>query len=147
MRSAVLTRLETSGVGTFGLLVTDSEFECKTGELPWRLNEVGKSCIPPGVYLCKMEYSPKHKREVYHVKNVPGRSDVEIHSANYMGDTEQGFKSELLGCVSLGMSVCDIEGQRGVSQSKKAIASFEADMQKADFELTVEWSPGVGPTE
>ena len=145
MRQARLTREETSAQGTFGTLETDSGLKLATGELPWRLNEGGKSCIIPGEYPCNWRFSPKHDRKVYHVDKVAGRSDIEIHAGNYCGDVAQDFKSDVLGCILLGGAVGDLTGQRGVLRSKKAIADFEDDMQGADFKLIVGWADGIGP--
>lgn len=145
MRSARLYRTETSAQGTFGLLETDDGEKYCTGELPWRLNEQGKSCIPPGSYVCKLQPSAHFKRKLYHLQDVPGRTDVMIHSGNFCGDADQGFKSDVLGCILEGESVGDIDGQRAVLRSADALADFMAGMDGEDFTLEVAWAPGVGP--
>lgn len=142
MKSATLTRTETGDAGTFGTLVTESGFQCYTGELPWRGNESGKSCIPEGVYTCARANSPKHG-PCYYVTEVPKRSDIEIHSANWMGDESKGLKCQLLGCIAPGRAIMDIAGQKGVSSSKDALASLEADLEKEPFTLTIVWADGV----
>lgn len=139
MRKATLTRQQTSAEGTFGQLVTDSGFSCHTGELPYRENAPGRSCIPAGVYPCEMRYSDKHRANVYHVDGVKGRSDIEIHSANWMGDTAQGFKCQLLGCIAPGREIGYLEGQLAMIASKDALAALQADLVNAEFELTISW--------
>jgi hypothetical protein len=81
---------------TGGHLFVDGKRECYTIELPWRDNQPGASCIPEGEYPISIYYSEKHKREVMLLHDVPGRSMVEIHIANYPAD--------LLGCIGVGMS-------------------------------------------
>lgn len=144
MRKATLTRQQTSAEGTFGQIVTDSGFTCHTGELPYRDNSPGRSCIPAGVYPCSMRYSEKHRANVYHVDGVKGRSDIEIHSAKWMGDTAQGFKCQLLGCIAPGQEFGYLEGQKAMVSSNAAVAALENDLNRADFELTIDW---VNPLE
>lgn len=142
MRKATLTRTETGETGTFGILVTDSGFSCYTGELPWKNNIQGKSSIPDGIYQCIRSDSTKHGM-CYHVQGVTGRTDIEIHSANWMGDVDKGLKCQLLGCIAPGRAIIDIIGQKGVSSSRDALYSLEEDLEKKPFELTIKWSNGV----
>ena len=142
MKSAILLRTETGDQGTFGKITTDSGFMCYSGELPWRNNEPEKSCIPEGKYRCNWRFSPKHGL-CYHVEGVPGRSNVEIHSANWMGDKAQGLKCELLGCIAPGVSVDVLDGQRAVIRSKSALLALQAALWREPFDLTVKWGSGV----
>jgi len=143
MRRAILTRTETGDEGTFGTLLTDTGFTCRTGELPWRdLNKDGHgdqnvSCIPAGKYLCRFKNSPSHG-PCYHVENVPGRVGIEIHAANFMGDKLKGKRCELRGCIAPGLAVKEIHGQRGISSSRDALAALEEDLGESDFELVIE---------
>jgi hypothetical protein len=141
-RFAVLTRTETDDSGTFGTLTTDNGFFCYTGELPWRENASGRSCIPAGVYRAVWATSPRHG-ECYHLQKVEGRTDIEIHSANWMGDEAKGLKCQLLGCIAPGRAIMDIVGQKGVSSSKEALAFLVADLEKEPFLLTINWKDGV----
>ena len=136
MRKVSLIRTETSDEGTFGHVLTDSGFECYTGELPWRDNSGGKSCIPKGIYQCQRKISPKHG-PCYYVLNVLNRTDVEIHSGNFCGDTDLKLKSDVLGCILLGNSIGEIAGQKALVSSRDAIARFEADLEGNPFELSV----------
>jgi hypothetical protein len=143
MKKAILTRTETSDEGTFGTLLTDSGFTCRTGELPWRdlngdgVSDLGASCIPPGKYLCIWRDSPKFG-PCYHVEDVPGRTKILIHSANFMGDKSKGFRCQLEGCIAPGLAVKVLNGQKGVSSSREALSRLESDLGLEPFELTIE---------
>lgn len=142
MRTAKLIRDTFLDDGTFGRFILDDETEFCSGELPWKNNQHDISCIPTGTYLCKWMESPKHGW-CYHVTGVPNRSVIEIHVANFMGDTALGKFSELLGCISLGMSIriMNKDGyppQTGVALSKHAIDLFEDNVNQEDFNLTIE---------
>lgn len=58
---------------------------------------------------------------MYGVANVPGRSHILIHSANLAGDVELGYKSQLHGCVALGLRLGKIGNQRAALVSRPAI--------------------------
>ena len=58
-RYATLCRLRRGDQGTRGMLFFE-DFNCHTIELPWRENQRGISCIPPGEYECKIRISPKY---------------------------------------------------------------------------------------
>jgi hypothetical protein len=128
--------METGDEGTFGELVTDSGFSCKTGELPWRENLPNESSIPLGKYLCTWRESSRHGM-CYHIEGVPGRSGVEIHSANFMGDKSKGFRCELLGCIAPGLDVGSLNGQKAVVFSREARTGLEDDLARETFELTI----------
>jgi len=146
MRKAVLTRIETGDEGTFGEILTDSGFKCFSGELPWRNNAPGKSCIPAGIYVCQYLFSPKHGKcyHVDHITAVKGRSDIQIHSANWMGDETRGKKCQLLGCIAPGLKMGVLGGQKAVLASKQALGALEADLDRAEFELTISWGKIIG---
>ena len=80
--------------GTNGLLTIGSHSDplCYTIELPWRNNEVNRSCIPEGTYVLKRRYSHKFRWHL-HLADVPGRSYILIHPANHA-------QSELKGCIA-----------------------------------------------
>ena len=80
--------------GTFGVLLGDGDEPfALTLELPWRNNEVGKSCIPAGTYTCKRVLSPKFGN-TFEVTNVQGRSHILFHRGNVDDDTH--------GCILVG---------------------------------------------
>ena len=94
-RSAVLTRQGSTPAGTLGEIATDTGKSYKTVERPWVDNLQGVSCIPPGRYLCRFQWSEKHGRPLYHALGVPGREEIEIHAANVF--------EQLLGCIAVGL--------------------------------------------
>lgn len=150
MKRVFLIRTETGDEGTFGKLTIDN-FKCFTVELPWRNNEKGKSCIPSGIYIFRWSKSPKHGEcfEADQSDNAPGRTDIQIHSANWAGNVDRGYISQLEGCVSLGRAIAMIEipgggkKQKGVTASKDATRAFEAIMGKEPFELEIKWDESV----
>jgi hypothetical protein len=135
-RQVLITRTETGDEGTFGNILTDRGLRLRCGELPWRANEPGRSCIPTGTYLCVWALSPT-KGWVYHVIRGPGRLDIEIHPANFMGDRILGMRCELEGCIALGTGVGPMNGQRAILNSRKAFSMFYEDMKEEPFQLTI----------
>ena len=72
-------------------------YECKSIELPWINNRSNVSCIPEGTYPWeKVAYSSAFNYQHIHIKDVPGRSGIKIHVANYV--------SQLRGCVAPGLT-------------------------------------------
>jgi hypothetical protein len=131
---AELKRLTSGDTGTFGVLSVDGK-SWITGELPWRNNAKGKSCVPEGEYRVWWGRSPKHGM-CYHVLDVPGRQLIQIHSGNYCGDKERGWKSDVEGCILLGKDVVDLE-QRMVTSSRMAMREFHAHMKERGFTLRI----------
>ena len=135
MKRAILIRVSTNDVGTFGHLICE-DFHCRTGELPWRNNEPFFSCIPVGVYVC--HFGPSNQfGEAYEAKDVPYRTKILIHLGNWCGDKKKGYKRDAKGCILLGRLVGRLEGQKAVVTSKKTMARFHAYMENEDFELTL----------
>lgn len=140
MRRITLTRLESSDHGTFGTIqVPDDEWlhYFYAGELPWRDNRSSVSCIPTGLYKVDRVDWLKHNKKVFMVLNVPGRGGILIHSANYMGDSLKGFKTQLQGCIALGERLGVMEGQKALLLSAPAIRRFEALLDGKPFELEI----------
>lgn len=101
---------------------TLGELECEglllySMELPWRDNQVGISCIPVGEYEIVKHNSPRFG-PCYWVKEVPGRSEILIHPAN--------FVRQLRGCIAPGLSMADIDGDGNidVTSSKAAMSQL-----------------------
>jgi hypothetical protein len=91
--------------GTFGRLFVYSDedisrasvlFRCFTLELPWIENMKEKSCIPVGCYIIE-KGNFRNKYDNYELRNVIGRTDVEMHRVNIV--------EELEGCVGLGTNL------------------------------------------
>lgn len=152
MRQAVLQRVESSDEGTFGRLSILNEltgetvFSCATLELPWRDNAHGVSCIPPGVYEFRWRTDSPAHGECYEAVNVPGRTNIQIHSANLAGDESKGYAKQLDGCIAPGVTVVNFKAgtkpaadrdQRGVAASKSAVAGLVDALRKEPFILTV----------
>lgn len=146
MKRGVLTRYETGDDGTFGILADDAGFKVHTIELPWRDNAKGESCIPDGTYTFRWRTdSPKHGEcyEMVPDAEAPGRTNVQIHSANFAGDVAKGKKCQLLGCIAPGKSVGVLEGQKAVLDSKAAIRALADNFNRESFELVIRWEEGL----
>lgn len=111
---ATLRRAPSTDAGTFGVL-TFGRTTVHTTELPWRNNRAQRSCIPAGAYLCKMVQSPKFG-VVYQVLDVPNRSHVLIHPANFGGDVEMGWETELQGCIAPALRLGEMQNDYGRMQ-------------------------------
>src|SRR4030065_250290 len=107
METVYIYRFAEDDCGTQGILCAHGFF-CKTLELPWRNNQKGKSCIPPGNYKCVVRQSPS-KGMVYHLYGVKDRSNILIHLGNWAGDADKGLKSDVAGCILLGQHFDIIE--------------------------------------
>jgi len=84
------------------------EFTCKTLELPWLDNETGISCIPEGHYDVIPRTSKKYKNHL-HILDVPERSYILIHPANFVGsDNPRTGHSDLRGCIAVGSKFGDL---------------------------------------
>jgi hypothetical protein len=116
---------------TLGKLYFGEDF-VETLELPWKDNEPRVSCIPEGIYEVERTYSPSFKRKLWLVKNVPNRSGIRIHSANYV--------SQLLGCIAPGLTRHDLNGDGivDVTNSVKALGLMN-DSIPDKFTLEIIW--------
>lgn len=133
---AMLMRETSQEDGTYGILTLPDGSSFHTLELPWLNNETGKSCIPPGTYKAEMRDSPKFG-PVYEVKGVPNRSAILIHAGNTAGNVDRGLKSDVQGCILLGLSRGRISNQSAVLESKPALASFMQKMGGRPFTLNI----------
>ena len=94
------------------------------------------------VYLCALVKSPRFGR-VYGLQDVPGRSHVLIHSANFAGDVDKGWTTQLQGCIAPALRVGQMRNNAGVMQaaglvSRPALARLMewADGQPFELEIT-----------
>lgn len=129
--------------GTPGELATDTGFRCYTLELPWRDNASDVSCVPAGTYTAKFQHSNHFKTDLYHLQDVPNRSDVMIHSGNFGGDKSLGYKSDILGCILLGLETGELDGQLAVMSSRTALAQFHLAAKGEDITVNIIDSPMV----
>ena len=79
---------------TCGELWLDGQFFCFTLEPVTRTDDVKPRAIPKGSYDLEILISPRFKRLMPHVMNVPGFEGILIHYGNYPKDTE--------GCLLVG---------------------------------------------
>lgn len=70
-----------------GSLEVDGLFECFTLER-------AEVAIPAGQYRIRLVFSPHMSRELAQLENVPGRSEIDIHSGNTCADSK--------GCILVG---------------------------------------------
>lgn len=141
MKRATITRSQSTDEGTFSPLWLDDGPKLMCLELPWRDNATGASCIPPGLYRCEIVNSPRFGR-VYEVRDVPSRSNILLHAANFAGDTAKGFYSQLLGCIAPCTAVGALNTpagkvQRAGMNSKVALASLMSWAGGVPFELEI----------
>lgn len=98
----------------FGILLIDTFFLCHTLE-----NKMKE--IPAGVYGIQFYASPKNKVTVPLLKDVPGRSEIEIHIANW--------PIELEGCIAVGTARTD----KQVISSSDAFRSLMTRLDRNTF--------------
>jgi Family of unknown function (DUF5675) len=98
-----------------GLFFPTGERICHTIERPWNGGDNAQcvSAILPGTYELKLEPSNHFHRDLLHLQNVPARTHVMIHPANY--------PSQLEGCIAPGL----IPIKYGVEMSHEAVAKIE----------------------
>lgn len=108
------TKTQTLGSFTYYQDRVKLVFSCKTLELEVDCNAVRDDAIPSGYYKVVKRYSPKYKWH-FHITDVPNRSYILIHNANY--------SRQLLGCVAVGASHTDIDGDglTDVTSSKSTL--------------------------
>lgn len=118
-----LYRVASSEKGTFGVLVINDLPFCVTMELPWRDNKTEISCIPAGTYKWKRHVSQNVSKasdyKVIWLQDVPGRSYIYIHVANW--------PSEVKGCIGVGMRFGHAK-EYGVLESKTAMEALLAQL-------------------
>jgi hypothetical protein len=130
MDKVELRRYLNAAEGTCGIFIVNKVPICQTLENPDLNNEPYVSCIPSGTYRCKLIRSPKYGK-VYHVQDVPGRSEILIHSGNLVTHT--------LGCVLTGTELdTDKASILRVKYSKRALRKFHRALDWCpEFELIV----------
>lgn len=130
---AILKRGLNTDEGTFGVL-SFGLHTVYTTELPWRDNLQQKSCIPLGSYKCALVSSPKFGR-VYGVANVKNRSNVLIHSANFGGNTDLGYTTQLHGCIAPAMKTGHMKNKAGKMQRAGLVS-------RPALNLLMQWADG-----
>ncbi len=137
MKTANIYREPTTPKEMLGKLICE-EFNCLTLERPDLNNAPQISAIPTGTYQCKYTRSTRLSKLAgqdyftYEVLNVPNRSGIRIHSANYY--------SELEGCIALGIIEQDLnhDGELDIVSSRQAIIDFEKFINHEEFTLIIQ---------
>lgn len=94
-----------------GKLYLNGEFISYTLELAWKNNQKSISCVPRGVYDCKIRLAKDSASRNYDhliLEDVPNRSYILFHRGNSAKDSK--------GCVLTGM----MRGDNVIYQSKTA---------------------------
>jgi hypothetical protein len=140
MKTLQLKRFWSINHGTVGALYFEGRLICYTMELPWNENKTNLSCVPPGTYRCfYLERSGSGKyRKVWHVKAVPGRSGILIHSGNYAGVGE-GLRSDSRGCILPAARIGVLSNQVAGIASRKALGVLRKIIGKNEFQLEISW--------
>ena len=76
-------------------------FGCLCIERGDRNNKRNVSNVPPGTYPLVYEYSPRFRKHLWELKDVPNRSECKIHQAN--------FWDQLNGCIAPGLRLKDLD--------------------------------------
>jgi hypothetical protein len=139
-----LLRNEHDEKGTFGALFLDGNFCCYSGELPWYGNIERRSCIPAGAYRATWRTSPRFG-PCYHLAEVPKRSHILIHRGNFCGSILDGFKTETLGCILVGLEIGTLLNQKAVLRSGEAFDRLSSRTRNVDLDVVVRWKHGVNP--
>lgn len=114
--------------------------DLETLERAWRNNEVGKSCIPPGIYpLLYRDWGTFYDRYnaawehdfVVEIGNVPGRSAILFHVGNTESDSE--------GCILVG----DTRGVNSIGNSRKGYQEFYRNMAEAKPDYIIITQPEI----
>ena len=148
--------------GTFGLIKAFNEllveiYNAVTMERPAAGVDV-HPCIPAGTYHCELAVSPAFYAQgldlgygrgmVYHVLNVPGRTSILMHPANWPVEIVKAgdpHHLQLEGCIALGAAVAmlqvpppDGRTLKGITSSVEACRAFLQAMQGQPFDLTIQ---------
>lgn len=112
---------------TIGKLYIDNQYFCDTLEDTVRKDGekvYGQTAIPAGMYRVKKTFSPRFKKVLPEILEVPNFSGVRIHAGNTAKDTE--------GCVLLGLN----KTKGAVINSQNAVAFF-MDRTPDEFDLVI----------
>jgi hypothetical protein len=111
---ALLQRFAYLESGTLGKL-SIGDWSSYTIERPWKDNQPNVSCIPEGTYACQ-PFSGTRFQDVIQLMDVPGRSYILIHVANFPHDVE--------GCIGVGDRFVSDALEPAVYNSKKTLAKL-----------------------
>ena len=92
---------------TSGYLAVNNKIICYTLERPWADNMQNISAVPPGRYPAIIRYDHTDHWRI-ELKNVPGRTNVQIHVGNQVDDS----KGCILVGLDLGADLCSLGRSR-----------------------------------
>ncbi len=137
MERIILNRKIFSDLSTIGNLILEGEDFCNTIELSCRReNSHGKLAIPEGTFRLEKTFSPKFKKDMWEVMDVPGRTGIRIHSANYASDLE--------GCISVGVYSKMIPEFIGMSRATLERLNQRLEAMKGEIWISI---TGGGPKD
>ena len=119
-----LNRIFLSSSATIGELLINDKHLCDTLEdrvRPEGEKVYGKTAIPEGTYEVKLTHSPRFKKILPEILNVPNFSGIRIHTGNSSKDTE--------GCILVG--TWDGEKEDWVGSSKIAFDELMTLLEEA----------------
>lgn len=119
-----LNRIFLGSSATIGELLVNDKHLCDTLEdrvRPEGEKVYGKTAIPEGTYEVKLTHSPRFKKILPEILNVPNFSGIRIHTGNSSKDTE--------GCILVG--TWDGEKEDWVGSSKIAFDELMALLEEA----------------
>lgn len=119
-----LNRIFLGTVATIGELWINDSHLCDTLEdrvRPEGEKVYGQTAIPEGTYEVKLTYSPRFKKILPEILNVPNFSGIRIHTGNSSKDTE--------GCILVG--TWDGKKEDWISDSRKAFDELMSLLQEA----------------
>lgn len=119
-----LNRIFLGSSATIGELLINDKHLCDTLEdrvRPEGEKVYGKTAIPEGTYEVKLTHSPRFKKILPEILNVPNFSGIRIHTGNSSKDTE--------GCILVG--TWDGEKEDRVGSSKIAFDELMTLLEEA----------------
>lgn len=119
-----LNRIFLGSSATIGELLINDKHLCDTLEdrvRPEGEKVYGKTAIPEGTYEVKLTHSPRFKKILPEILNVPNFSGIRIHTGNSSKDTE--------GCILVG--TWDGEKEDWVGNSKIAFDKLVSLLEEA----------------
>lgn len=119
-----LNRILLGKEATIGELLVNNEYQCDTLEdrvRPDGEKVYGKTAIPAGTYTVVLSYSPRFKKILPEVKDVPNFTGIRIHPLNRAEESE--------GCIGVGE--WNGTDSNWISNSKKAFDRLMPLLQQA----------------
>lgn len=119
-----LNRIFLGSSATIGELLVNDKYLCDTLEdrvRPEGEKVYGKTAIPEGTYEVKLTHSPRFKKILPEILNVPNFSGIRIHTGNSSKDTE--------GCILVG--TWDGEKEDWVGNSRIAFDELMSLLEEA----------------